>query len=44
VKIQPSLVYRFSRRWTVQAGVTEEIASRNLALGRTYFIGLWSAF
>ena len=44
VKIQPSLVYRFSRRWTVQAGMTEEIAGRNLALGRTFFIGLWSAF
>lgn len=44
VKIQPSLVYRFSGRWTVQAGMTEEIAGRNLALGRTYFIGLWSAF
>ncbi len=44
VKIKPSVVYRFNRRWAVQAGVTEEIADRNLARGRTYFIGLWSAF
>ena len=44
VKIKPSVVYRFNRRWAVQAGVTEEVADRNLARGRTYFIGLWSAF
>lgn len=44
VKIQPSVVYKFNRRWAVQAGMNEEVAGRNLALGRTYFIGLWSAF
>ena len=44
VKIKPSVVYRFNRRWAVQAGVTEEVVDRNLARGRTYFIGLWSAF
>lgn len=44
VKIQPSAVYRINRRWAVQAGMNEEVAGRNLALGRTFFIGLWSAF
>ncbi|PQA89654.1 hypothetical protein [Hyphococcus luteus] len=44
VKIQPSLVYRINRRWAVQAGMNEEVTGRNLALGRTFFIGLWSAF
>src|SRR5690606_4149672 len=26
VKIQPSLIYRFNRRWAVQAGMNEEVA------------------
>ncbi len=44
LKVQPSLVYRVGRQWRIQAGVTEEIHGRNLELGRTYFIGLWSEF
>lgn len=48
VKLQPSIVYRFGkgpkRRWAAQAGVTEEIAGRNLSLGRAAFVSLWSAF
>lgn len=44
VKIQPSLVWRATRRFHVQAGVTEEVAGRNIALGRTYFLGLWTRF
>lgn len=44
VRIQPSVLYRFSRRWGVQAGGAEEISGRNLALGRTFFIGLWTRF
>ncbi|WP_375202228.1 hypothetical protein [Hyphococcus sp.] len=44
VKIKPSVIYRFNRRWAIQAGVTEEVADRNLARGRTYFFSLWSAF
>ncbi len=44
VKIQPSVVYRINSRWAVQAGMNEEISGRNLALGRTFFIGLWSSF
>ncbi|WP_425409969.1 hypothetical protein [Hyphococcus sp.] len=44
VKVQPSIVFRFSSKWAVQAGVSEEIAGRNLELGRTYFIGVWSSF
>ncbi len=44
IKIQPSVVYRFNRRWSLQAGMNEEIAGRNLARGRTFFLGLWSSF
>lgn len=44
IKIQPSVVYRFNRRWAIQAGMNEEIEGRNLALGRTFFLGVWSAF
>ncbi len=44
VKIQPSVIYRFNRRWALQAGMTEDVATRNVAPGRAYFIGLWSAF
>ncbi|WP_428410539.1 hypothetical protein [Hyphococcus sp.] len=44
VKIQPSVIYRFNRRWAVQAGMTEDVSVRNVAPGRTYFIGFWSAF
>ncbi len=43
-KIQPSLVLRAGRKWSVQIGATEEISGRNIALGRTVFIGLWSVF
>ena len=44
VKIQPSIVWRASRRFSFQAGVTEEVAGRNLALGTTYFIGMRTQF
>lgn len=44
VKIQPSAVWRASRRYWLQAGMTHEAAGRNLLLGDTYFIGLWSVF
>ena len=44
VKLQSSLVWRPSRRWGFQAGLTEEVAGRNIALGRTVFLSLWSAF
>jgi hypothetical protein len=44
VKIQPSALWRISNRWGVQAGVTEEVYGRNISLGRTYFIGIWSSF
>lgn len=44
VKIQPSLVWRARRRLGVQIGVSEEIAGRNIDLGRTYFIGLQTRF
>ncbi len=44
VKIQPSVIYRFNRRWAIQAGMTEDIETRNVSPGRTYFLGLWSAF
>jgi len=44
VKIQPSIVWRVSPRFSAQAGLSEEVAGRNLALGRTFFIGLWTRF
>jgi len=44
VKIQPSIVWRISPRFSAQAGLSEEVAGRNLALGRTFFIGLWTRF
>ncbi|GJL94825.1 MAG: hypothetical protein DHS20C05_12300 [Hyphococcus sp.] len=44
VKVQPSIVWRPNKRWSLQAGVTQEIAGRNLSLGRTFFFSLWSAF
>ncbi len=44
IKIQPSLLWRATRRWAFQAGMTEEIASRNISTGRTYFFGLWTSF
>ena len=42
-KIQPSIVWRVTPRWALQAGVTHEYEGRNLALGNTFFIGLWSS-
>lgn len=43
-KVQPSLVWRATRRCSLQAGVTHEAAGRGLALGDTYFLGLWTEF
>ncbi|MEM8772560.1 MAG: hypothetical protein AAGD92_13005 [Pseudomonadota bacterium] len=44
VKAQPSIVYRPQKRWGLQLGLTEEVAGRNLELGRTVFLGLWTRF
>ncbi len=44
VKVQPSIVYRFNHRWAVQGGFSQDVSTRNLAPGRSYFISLWSAF
>lgn len=44
VKLQPSLVIKATERWSIQAGLNREVAGRNLELGRTFFIGLWSRF
>ncbi|MEM6539036.1 MAG: hypothetical protein AAF668_15055 [Pseudomonadota bacterium] len=44
VKIQPSLVWRFSPSLSVRAGGLFEIAGRNLSLGRGAFIALWTEF
>lgn len=44
IKIQPSVVWSASKRFSIQAGVTEEVAGRNINLGRTYFIGLRTQF
>lgn len=44
VKLQPSIVWKATRRFSLQLGVTEEIAGRNLDLGTTYFIGVRTRF
>lgn len=44
VKIQPSLALRVYKGWRIQGGVNYEIAGRNIDLGRSYFINLWSKF
>ncbi len=44
LKIQPSIVWRATKRFSLQAGVSKEITGRNLALGATYFIGLRTRF
>lgn len=44
VKLQPSAVWRISPRFSLQAGMTHEAGGRNLILGDTYFIGLWTIF
>ncbi len=44
IKVQPSLVWRTTKRWSLQAGVTHEAWGRNLLLGDTYFLSLWTQF
>lgn len=44
VKVQPSIVWRLSRRWSLQAGVSHEAAGRNILLGDAYFFGFWTVF
>ena len=48
VKINPSIVRRFGNpqtgRWSVQIGYSEEVAGRNVALGRRAFFSVWTVF
>lgn len=44
LKIQPTLAWRATKRFSFQLGVTKEIAGRNLDLGSTYFVGLRTRF
>lgn len=44
IKLRPSIVWRPTAKWGLQAGLTQEIAGRNLTLGRGYFVALWSRF
>ncbi|MBB5517388.1 hypothetical protein [Amphiplicatus metriothermophilus] len=44
VRLQASAAWRATRRWTVQAGASSEIAGRNVLTGEAYFISLWSWF
>lgn len=47
-KLQLSIVRHLgvpeTGRWSVQAGINEEIAGRNLALGRSVFFSFWRRF
>ena len=44
VRIQPSLVWRVTSSLSLRAGAGFETAARNIAPGRSVFIGLWSTF
>lgn len=44
VKIQPSVAWRITRRWSLQGGMTKEVWGRNLLTGNAYFLSIWSAF
>lgn len=44
VKIQPSILWRLSPRFGFQLGATQEVTGRNIALGRSFFFGIWSRF
>ena len=44
IKLQPSVVYRLNHHWAIQVGASKDLATRNLAPGKSFFIGLWSAF
>lgn len=48
VKINPSIVRRFgdpqTGRWSLQIGYSEEVAGRNVALGRKAFFSVWTMF
>lgn len=43
-KVQPSIVWRLTDRYSLQAGLNHEFASRNVSRGDTAFVGLWSRF
>ena len=43
-KIQPSIAIKIFKRWRLQSGANFEIAGRNLTLGRSIFVNLWSEF
>ena len=43
-KVQPSIVWRLTNRFALQAGLNHEFASRNVSRGDTAFVGLWSSF
>ncbi|MGE0407736.1 MAG: hypothetical protein AB7P23_00585 [Amphiplicatus sp.] len=44
MKIQPSIIWRASRHWSLQAGAVHELAGRNLLLGNAVFFGFWALF
>ncbi|MEL6359550.1 MAG: hypothetical protein AAFR21_00590 [Pseudomonadota bacterium] len=44
VRLVPSAIYRLSSRYSLRAGASFEVATRNLDPGRRVFIGLWAEF
>lgn len=44
IKIQPSVVWKASKAYSIQLGLSQEITGRNINLGRTVFLGLWYRF
>lgn len=44
LKLEASLIWRVSRRWSVQAGALHEAAGDGVVRGEQAFVGLWSRF
>ncbi len=42
--VQPSAVFKVSRRFAAQAGAMREVAGRNLLRGDGFFLALWTEF
>lgn len=44
IRLQGSVIWRFTPRFALQLGAGKDIATRRLAPGESYFIGVWTAF
>ena len=44
IKLKSTLVWRPDHKWSLQAGLIEEVATRNTRPGRTFLLSIWSRF